>query len=287
MVSKKEQPTLRAQWLGRELRQRRLAKKLKLVDIAEILGKAEGTISHYETGHYRIPHPDLLEMLDQYEVVEPAEHAGFLKLAQEVWQRGWWDGYKPFLNNSFADYIWLEDSAQRVRVFALAAIDGLLQTPETIKALIGNGPQKDDSVQVKRLIQARTLRSEIFKEDHNKRFEFLIHESALDMVIGDEEIHTGQLRKLIEVADYDRVELRILPSTTSRHIVAGIATGFAYFELAEPLPDVVCIETKAGKIYLESPDTDEFAETYDGLWNEDALSPQESIEHIKTRLKDK
>jgi transcriptional regulator with XRE-family HTH domain len=286
MAQKKEHPTLRAQWLGRELRKLRNGRGMKLAEVAELIGRAEGTISRYELGEYRIPHPDLLEMLDQYDVVDRTERAGFVKLAQDVRQRGWWDGYQPFLGNSFADYIWLEDSALTMRIFGLTFLDGLLQTPETIEALIGNGPQKDDPVQVKRLIQARTLRSEVFREEHNKHFEFLIHEAALEMIIGGKDIRAGQLRKLIEAAEYDRVELRVLPSTASRHVVAGITTGFAYFELADPLPDVVCVETPAGAIYLEAPDIDAFAETYDGLWNEDALSPKESIQHIKSRLKD-
>jgi transcriptional regulator with XRE-family HTH domain len=286
-MPKKEHPTLRAQWLGRELRKRRQAHGLKLVDIGELLGKTEGTISHYETGTYRIPHPDLLEMLDQYEVIDKTERAGFIKLSNEVWQRGWWDGYKPFLNNTFADYIWLEDTANKVRIFGLTFIDGLLQTPDYIRALIGNGPQKDDPVQVKRLVEARILRGDVLTaEDSGKTFEFLVHESALELAVGGDEVTSGQLRKLIEVAANDRVELRILPSNASRHIAAGIATGFVYFELGEPLPDVVCVETPAGAIYREAPDIDMFAETYDGLWNEDALSPHDSIEYIKTRLKD-
>jgi transcriptional regulator with XRE-family HTH domain len=286
-MPKKEHPTLRAQWLGRELRKRRQAKGLKLIDVANILGKAEGTISYYETGTYRIPHPDLLEMLDQYDVIDKTERAGFIKLSKEVWQRGWWDGYKPFLNNTFADYIWLEDTANKVRIFALTAIDGLLQTPDYVRALITNGPQKDDPVQVKRLVEARILRGDVLTaEDDDKTFEFLIHEAALELTVGDDEVRLGQLRKLLEAAEYGRVELRILPRTASRHIVAGLGTGFVYFELGEPLPDVVCVETPAGAIYLEAPDIDVFAETYDGLWNEDALSPHDSIEHIKTRLKD-
>lgn len=286
MAATKGQPTLRAQWLGRELKKRRLAQKLKLAEIAEILGKSEGTLSHYETGTYRIPHPDLLEMLDQYDVVDKTERAGFIKLAQEVRQRGWWDGYQPFLGNSFADYIWLEDTAIKVRIFGLTFLDGLLKTPEYASELITNGPQRDDAVQVKRQIEARIMRGDVFKEDHEKSFEFLIHEAALDMVVGDAEVMEGQFRKLIEIAEYNRVEIRLLPSSTSRHIAAGIATGFVYFELEEPLPDVACIETPAGAIYLESPDIEAFAETYDGLWNEDALSPQESIARIKSRLKD-
>jgi transcriptional regulator with XRE-family HTH domain len=286
MAILKDQPTLRAQWLGRELRKLRRERGLKLADIAELLGRSEGTVSRFEQGEYRIPHPELLELLDQYDVVDKTERAGFIKLAQEVRQRGWWDGYQPFLGNSFADYIWLEDTAIKVRIFGLTFLDGLLQTPAYAGELITNGPQRDDPVQVKRQIEARIMRSDVFKENHEKSFEILIHEAALDMVVGDAEVMEGQFRKLVEVAEYDRVEIRLLPSTASRHIAAGIATGFVYFELEEPLPDVVCIETPAGAIYLESPDIEAFAETYDGLWNEDALSPRESIARIKSRLKD-
>jgi hypothetical protein len=77
----------------------------------------------------------------------------------------------------------------------------LLQTPDYIRALIGNGPQKDDPVQVKRLVEARILRGDVLTaEDSGKTFEFLVHESALELAVGGDEVTSGQLRKLIEVA---------------------------------------------------------------------------------------
>jgi transcriptional regulator with XRE-family HTH domain len=280
----KEQPSLRAQWLGRDLRKRRTDLKLKMVEVASYLGRDDGTLSRYESGEYRIPEPDLRRMLDRYDITDPTEYAYFVQLNEEVRQRGWWDGFKKHLGSAFADYVWLESNAVTMSAFCLAVPNGLLQTPEVVLELIGQGPQSGDPEQVKQLVKARTLRAEVLRK-RDRRFRFLLHEAALNVQIGDEQTMARQCEHYLAVNEFEQVEIRVLPATVSRHISMGITTGFTNFELDDPMPDVTCTETASGAIFTESPDNDRFEQAFDLLWNDDALTPEDSLKYI-SKLKD-
>ncbi|WP_168801726.1 helix-turn-helix domain-containing protein [Glycomyces buryatensis] len=280
----KEQPSLRAQWLGRDLRKRRTDLKLKIAEVATYLARDDGTISRYESGDYRIPENDLRNMLDRYDITDPTEFAYFVQLNEEVRQRGWWDGFKKHLGSAFADYVWLESNAVSMSAFCLAVPNGLLQTPEVVHELIGRGPQSGNPEQVKSLVQARTLRAEVLRK-RDRHFRFLLHEAALSVQIGDERTMAGQYEHYLTVSELEQVELRVLPAAVNRHIGMGITTGFTNFELADPMPDVTCTETASGAIFKESPDTEVFEQAFDSMWNVDALGPKDSMEYI-TKLKD-
>src|SRR5262245_6216725 len=103
-----KQVTLRAQWLGQELRELRAAKRLMLREAAAYLQRDPSTVSRFESGEYPIRRPDLMALMDLYGVADAARRDNLMKLSQEVWQKGWWDGYADDVTGSFVDYIWLE-----------------------------------------------------------------------------------------------------------------------------------------------------------------------------------
>ncbi|MGH8792384.1 MAG: helix-turn-helix domain-containing protein [Stackebrandtia sp.] len=285
-MTAKDGPTLRAQWLGARLKDLRESRKIKTTEAAEYLKRHPGTFSRFETGVYPIPTVDVLQLLDLYAVSDINERAELTQLSEEVAQRGWWDGYANYLGTRFADYVWLENQAHTTHRLDINAVPGLLQTPEYAAALIRNGPQRGDELQVKRLIEARLIRQRVLNDAHARRFRFLVHEAALHQRVGGPDVMREQLRKLREHTDTGTVELRILPLESWGHTAATVSGGFAVFELPEPYPDVAGTETMAGAIYVESPDIDSFTETYDALWADDALDSTATIQRIDALLKD-
>lgn len=57
------------------------------------------------------------------------------------------------------------------------------------------------------------------------------------------------------------------------------------FDLPEPYPDVAYVETLAGRLYVESPETERFVRAYDRLWA-DALDPAKSTKLISAAMKE-
>lgn len=284
-MAQKNGPTLRAQWLGARLRELREAKKVKTTDAAEFLQRHPGTFGRFESGVYPIPTSDVLQLLDLYAVSDINQRAELVQLSEEVAQRGWWDGYKPHLNNNFADYVWLENRAHTIHVLDINAVPGLLQTADYASALITHGPQQEE-LDSKRLIEARLIRSRILTGNKAPRVRFLVHESALHQRVGEHAIMAAQLQKLRDQLNASLIELRIIPLEAWGHTAAGAWGGFTIFELPEPYPDVACTETMAGTLYLESPDIDGFIRTYDALWTKDALDSTRTVKRINALLKE-
>ncbi|HEX2419848.1 MAG TPA: helix-turn-helix transcriptional regulator, partial [Micromonosporaceae bacterium] len=67
-MPEKRTPTLRARWLGEELRRLREAKGLTAKEAGEYIQRHQGTVSRFESGEYPIRRGDLLAFLDLYGV---------------------------------------------------------------------------------------------------------------------------------------------------------------------------------------------------------------------------
>ncbi|GAA4915162.1 helix-turn-helix transcriptional regulator [Stackebrandtia albiflava] len=279
-------PTLRARWLGSKMKELRKARKLKLAQVGDLLKRHQGTVSRFESGEYPIPSNELLQMLDLYGVSDIGQRSDLLQLSEDVAQRGWWDGYRPFINNNFADFVWLENNAHAVSFLGLTSISGLLQTTDYATALISNGPQRHDEFEMKRLLEARLVRKQLLERPESPSFRFLLHEALLHQQVGSPEVTAGQLRNLLSLSAYPRVELKVLPLTAWRHTAAGMATEYTVFELREPFPTVVGVDTSAGAIYKEAPDIHSFTNTFNSLWQDDALSESNSMTCIETLIRE-
>lgn len=280
------EPTWRARWLGQWARTLREQGGHSVQEVADYLGKVKSVVSKFETGQNPIPGDDLLKLLDLFGVSDLTERADMLRLAKDVTQRGWWDNYEPYLNKNFMDFLWLEDNAHTISVFALTAMPGLLQTEEHMTALMTHGPESADKLHMQRTIEARLMRHQVLDEEAGKHFRFLIHEPVLFQQVGGARTVLGQSERLLEFIEFHQVELRVLPKECWHHIAAGINTEFTHFQLPQPLPEALCIDSAAGAKFLEAPELDSFTSTYDALWNGQALDSGESAKRIKTLMKD-
>ncbi|MGH3971938.1 MAG: Scr1 family TA system antitoxin-like transcriptional regulator, partial [Pseudonocardiaceae bacterium] len=132
----KSKVTLRAQWLGQSLRELRDASGMTLARAGEFLQRNAATVSRFESGEYPIRRPDLMALLDLYGVSDRRKRDGLLRLSEDVWQKGWWDGYEPDVERQFVDFVWLESRATAIRSFDPLVVTGLLQTREYAEAVI-------------------------------------------------------------------------------------------------------------------------------------------------------
>ncbi|MER7133754.1 helix-turn-helix domain-containing protein [Streptosporangium saharense] len=269
--------TLRSQWLGRQLRDLREANCLILKDAAEYLQRDPGTVSRFETGGYPIRRPDLLALLDLYGVADPRRRDEFVRLSQEVWKKGWWDGYTQGMIGAFIDYIWLESRSLEIRGFDGMILPGLFQTPRYARVVISTLEHDANEAQIDRWVKLRIKRQKILEGKNSPRFMSIIDESVLRREVGDRECQSEQLRHLVDQAARPNVEIRVLPLSVGVH---ACSTGaFRIFTLGEGFPGVGYAETPKGAIYVESPDSESFVRMYEEA-RKLTLSPEESAEFI-------
>jgi transcriptional regulator with XRE-family HTH domain len=286
-------PTLRAQWLGQQLRERREAGGLTLKDAAEYLQRDSSTVSRFESGVYPIRRGDLLALLDFYRINEPRERETLFRLSEEVWRTGWWDGYAKDIDRQFIEVPWLEARAERICSYNAMVVPGIVQTRAYAETLIraAEGAQASDE-QIARWVELRMKRQQVLdggkpaeeesategpRNGNPTKMIAAIEEWVLRRPIGGPVVMREQLTRLVEVGARPSVEVRVLPMSVGPH--AGHAGSFIIFEMPEPYPDVAYMETLAGSLYVETPGSERFAEAYDRL-TAVSLGPEDSARMI-------
>ncbi|MGH3830628.1 MAG: helix-turn-helix domain-containing protein [Pseudonocardiaceae bacterium] len=268
-------PTLRAQWLGQSLRELRDANGMTLARAADFLQRNASTVSRFESGEYPIRRPDLMALLDLYGVSDRRTRDGLLRLSEEVWQKGWWDGYEE-LEQPFVDYVWLEARATTIRSFDITFMPGLLQTRAYAEAVITTVDWEAEPAQIARWVQVRMDRQAVLHRDAPPRFTTIIDESELRREVGGPGVLADQLAHLLACAELPHVDIRVFPANAGAHASPG---SFLVFTTAEPDLEVGYAETLGGAVYVEPPNSERFVRVYDRLLDS-ALGPAESAKLI-------
>ncbi|QOC94985.1 XRE family transcriptional regulator [Micromonospora craniellae] len=282
-VTTRPGPTLRAQWLGQQIKELREAAGITLKQAGEYLERDPSTVSRFESAEYPIRRADLLALLDFYSVSDQRRREGLLNLREEVWQKGWWDGFADAVDRRFIDYVWLESRAQAIHSFDDTLLPGLLQTNRYAEAAIRAADPDLADEQVKRAVELRIKRQQVLTGDSPTQLHAILDEALLLRTVHSPETMRDQLRHLGDCAQKPNVEIRVLPFRVDAH--ASPAGAFKVFTLVEPYPDVAYTETLGGAIFVETPGAERFVQTYDRLQRV-TLSPEESAERISAAAKE-
>jgi transcriptional regulator with XRE-family HTH domain len=282
---RKPGPTLRAQWLGQQLRALRESTGMMLRQAGEYLQRDPSMVSRFETAEYPIRRGDVLALLDLYGVSEERTRDGLLQLSDDVWRKGWWDAYSNDIDRRFIDLLWLDSRAERLRTYEAMLVPGLLQTREYAETLIRNVATADTPEEkIERMIGLRMTRQQILGGDGPVSFATVVDESVLRRVIGNPEVMRGQLTKLLEVAERPNVEVRVLPLRRGAH--AGLDGSFWLYEMPDLYPDVAYVDNLAGAVYVEDDAAvDRFRQAYHQL-SAAALDGKESAALIVAAAKE-
>ncbi|WP_405150676.1 helix-turn-helix domain-containing protein [Sphaerisporangium sp. NBC_01403] len=270
--------TLRAQWLGRQLRELREATDLTLTDAGNFIQRDGGTISRLETGLYPARTPDVGALLDLYGVSDAQRRDGLLRLAAEVWQTGWWDSYSENLSKKIVDYAWVESRACRIRSFDVLVIPGLLQTGGYIEAVIKRADTDLTAEQVASGVRFRIERQKILEGPEPLIIETVLDESLLYRATGGPEVLREQLEHLVRLAELPNIRIHVSPYASGAHVTPEGA--FMIFEMPDPYPEVAFMDSPAGGIYVEADEVQRLKLKFDRI-RQLALDSVESIKLIQ------
>lgn len=269
--------TLRAQWLGQQLREMREQAKLTLKEVGEYVSRNASTVSRMESGLVPARVPEVLAYLDVCGIDDPQRRDALRTMARDAWQKGWWDGFAGDVTGHLIDRIWLESRAVEINAFETTVLPGLLQTREYADALIRTAHPDATPAQVDRFVEARMARQRILDGDTPVTFSAVIEEGIVNRIVGGERVMVAQLRKLHELAGADHITLRVLGGDTGAH--ASPDGSFDLFRMAPPYPDAACLTTPAGSITVEAATADRLAQMYDRL-RKQAMDPEDTREFL-------
>lgn len=280
-MAAKKGPTLRAQWLGKQLRELREAARLTLRDAGDYIQRDPAAVSRLENGITPGRVPDVLALLNLYGVSDPEVRAGLEQLSRDIWQKGWWDGYAAEATGRVIDHAWLESRATGLRSYEVMVVPGLLQTADYAKAVITAAEPAADEAYVARWVEFRMKRQQVLTRPEPLRVEVILDEAVLHRMVGGEIVMLEQLQHLVKLAERTAVTLRVLPFSAGAH--RSLRGSFTIFDMPAPYHEVAYTETRAGNVYVEAEGVEDFTRAWDDL-HRVALPREESLSLVAARV---
>ena len=266
-----------------ELNRLKVESGVKDTEAAERLGCASSKINRILLGTSKATPGDAKMLGELYGA--SSELADVLAdLARKLCKKGDWSSYADMYPDWLRLRIDLERYSNRIRIVQTEIVHALLQTERYIRAVheaptpFGRVSNVDD------VVVARLERQEILtREEDRPMLGFVLLESWLRRVHGDQDVMREQMDRIIEVAQLPNVQLQILPFDNPSPVVFA-GHNFAVFHapgpgVAAPL-DFVYVEQYDDARYL---DDYKRVEAYEQLWaylSAAALGPVESIDFI-------
>lgn len=276
-------PTLRAQWLGEELKRYRLDANVTLAETATYLQRDQATVSRVENGLIPARVADVLALLNFFGVDDANVRANLEQISRDAWQKGWWDGYAKHAPAWMLDLAWMEGRARHVRSFDPIVLHGMLQTENYARSVMAAADPTLKAADLDRFVALRLKRSEVLHGSDPARLDSVVDEAALHRRTGGSSVMAEQLRHLLDLIDNAPVQIRVLPMDIEHHPAPD--GSFALLDLPEPYPHVGHVDTAAGNLWVEGDEADEIARRYDRLESA-ALSQADSAAKIRKRLKE-
>ncbi|WP_186763371.1 helix-turn-helix domain-containing protein [Lentzea tibetensis] len=244
-------------------------------DVADALEWSSSKVIRIENGPVGISITDLKALLFHYKVTDDQRVDDLLELARGSKQPAWWHRFKDVYSAKFLTFLGLESSAIRIRQFQQMLVPGLLQSPEYMRALLksyGNSPEV-----IERGAAVRSERQRVVMVENNVETYFIVDESVLHRLIGDEWVMRGQLLHLKELAGKPNVSIQVVPFTAGVH--RGLASSFEIFQLSEQEDDyamVVELPYQDRLIEESNEETKDYVAIFAEL-EKVALSPEDSL----------
>ncbi|NEA88994.1 helix-turn-helix transcriptional regulator [Streptomyces sp. SID7958] len=254
--------------VGRQLKLRREAAGMRAAEFGRIVGYGEDMVYKIEGGK-RIPRQEFLDKAD-----EVLSAGGLIAAAWEDVKRVRYPKKVRALGK-------LEAAAVEIAVYQSNSINGLLQTPEHARAVIGAAQPPYSPDDVERMVAARIARRTVFERDPAPALSFVLEEGVMRRPIGGTMVWRQQLERLLEVGRLHNVVLQVMPTNCETH--SGTDGTIELLKFA----DGTAVGRADGE-FNGRPTTDpkqlRILELQYGTIRAQALSPRESLAFIEHLL---
>ncbi|MEU0659212.1 helix-turn-helix domain-containing protein [Streptomyces lavendulocolor] len=275
-------PTARRRRLSIELKKLRESHGFTCAQVGEALDWSGSKVNRMETGHGRVQPSDVDALCRFYETDD--ELREFLKtLARQAKTRGWWQAPGTGVPSWFSVYIGLEQDISTFRQYQCEFLPGLMQT-FAYAAELHHATNQLSAEDVERALRVRMERQAMLARPDAPDAWFIVHESTLRNVIGDEVLMREQLERMLEAMELPSVTLQVLPFNAGSYPATGSFTMLGFPDPEDP--DIVYRDGITDAIYLEGEDdVREYTRAFDKL-RAAAASPRHSAQLIKSVVKE-
>jgi hypothetical protein len=212
--------------------------------IAELLDWEEAKVSDLVKGKGGVTEVELAMLLGLCQT-PPDEARRLLALYRESREKGYLQFNDDGVPNQLRTLIEQERLANKIFVWAMDLIPGLLQLPQYSTEIVRAVP-KIEPAQVVEIVAAKSERRGVFHP--SRELVFYIHEQALRLQVGSAELMSDQLHDLLLMSVRPYISVRIVPLSRGTH--AGLAGSFTKLAYAKFEP-VIYLESHNSNLFLE------------------------------------
>lgn len=246
-------PTVLRVVLGKRLQQLREKSGLSYEEAGQALDVTHATIRRMEKAEVGLRIPYVEKLLRTYGVTAQEEIDGFVSLAREANQPGWWHRYRDVLPDWFSAFVSLESESHLIRAYEPHYVPGLLQTPAYARAVLRAGMGQAPEEEIERQVALRMERQAILTRDEPPLLWAVLDETVLRRTIGGPEVMAEQIDYLLEAVTRPHVRLQIMQFSAGSHPAMYGPFHLFRFPIDE-LPDVACSESLVGAVYFDQRD---------------------------------
>ncbi|MET8580699.1 helix-turn-helix transcriptional regulator [Streptomyces collinus] len=245
-MAKRVEPTARQMRLAVELRRLRDAAGLSSREAAALLGVSAPQISQIESGLAGVSEKRLRRLAANYSCSDTELIGALVAMAKDR-TKGWWEEYRERLPTPFLDLAELEHYATFLREVQLLFVPGPLQTEHYARAVFSARVPALPAEEIELRVRHRMQRKAAIEAT---RYEAVVHEAALRIMVSDRSTSRAQLTHILAVAEGEHVAVRVIPFHLEGF--ANAASSMTYAGGAVPKLDTVVRDGPHGAAFLDS-----------------------------------
>lgn len=246
-VPPRSTPTARQRRLGAELRKLRERAGLSSTEAARQLNITPSRLSAIEGGRYGVSEERVRTFASHYGCADKALIDALAAMTRGR-RRYWWEEYRGVLPADMLDLAELEYHATAIRTTQVSHLPGLLQTVDYARCVFHQHIPELAPPLLEYRTSHRIKRQQIFLGDNPKPYQAVIHEAALRMLFGGNEVTKHQLNHLADMSEHDNITVRVVPFAAGAF--PGSGQTVLYAEGAVPQLDTVQLDTEHGAVQL-------------------------------------
>jgi transcriptional regulator with XRE-family HTH domain len=252
-------------WLAHDLRLYRVMHKMSGTRFGQIINVTRSTVSRLESGELKIDEQQAIAL-------DTALNTGghFLRLLTYAKQ-----GHDP---NWFKEHVSYETRARVMKIFELALMPGLLQTPGYARACFEAAGVEDPERQT----EERVSRQSALDRSPRPLLWVLLAQNAVDCPVGGAEVMRAQLAHLLSLNERANISVRVVPRTAGAYV--GLDGAFKVMTVEEG--DIAYTEAHGGgRLVLSAQEVRSFSVRYDRIGVK-ALHEEASRDLIREIMED-
>ncbi|MGW2492328.1 helix-turn-helix domain-containing protein [Streptomyces sp. NPDC001606] len=223
---------------------------------ARCIGASESTISRMETGLASLKPAEVVRLLDEYGVRDPAERQRIAVLVNEAANPEAWQPFAHAAPSSLRPLLAMEPAAQRIISYEPQLVPGWLQTEEYAEIVIRATHPTMPAKEIEERVRMRRARIEMLRRETDPPSLIAVMDSEVfRRQVGTPGVMYRQITHLLTLLEELRYRLRLHIAPLSVGAAGAIGHPIVHLRFFAPdyLPDMVYLEQYEGAVYREKP----------------------------------